>query len=101
MPASTLHSTSASATETRHISPLHLTAMGWALTTALVGLFILCLLSVLVWPTSALAHGWIRLFATEPDNLARTFAEGVLGSAVAAWITTVLFVPVYNRLIPH
>lgn len=81
--------------------PMNLVATGCALTSALVGLFILCDVLAYVWPTSALAHGWIRLFATEPDNIARTFVEGVLGNAVAAWIAALLFVPVYNRLAGH
>lgn len=81
--------------------PMNFVATGCALTSALVGLFILCDVLAYVWPTSALAHGWIRLFATEPDNVARTFVEGVLGSAVAAWIAALLFVPVYNRFAGH
>jgi hypothetical protein len=44
------------------------------------------------------SHAWIRLFATDPDNVLRTLAEGILGNAAAAWLTAVLFVPVYNRL---
>ena len=78
--------------------PLNLIATGWGLTCALVGLFVLCDALAFVWPTSGLAHGWIRLFATEPHNVARTFVEGVLGSAAAAWIAAVLSVPIYNRL---
>ena len=49
--------------------------------------------------TLALAALGIYLFATHPDNFARTFVEGVVGSTVAAWLTAVLFVPVYNRMI--
>lgn len=78
--------------------PIDLVATGWALTSALVGLFILCDILANVWPASALAPGWIRLFATEPDNIAHTFVEGVLGNAVVAWIAALLFVPVYNRV---
>lgn len=85
--------------ETRRTSPMNLMAAGWALTTTLVGLFILCYLVALVWPAAGLAHGWITLFASQPDNVLRTFAEGIIGSVVAAWVTTILFVPVYNRLI--
>lgn len=76
-------------------------ATGWALTTTLVGLFILCYLAALVAPSLGLAHGWIRLFSTQPDNLVRTFAEGVIGSAAGAWAAAILFVPMYNRLIRH
>ncbi|MBF9197375.1 DUF5676 family membrane protein [Microvirga terrestris] len=85
--------------ETRWTSPMNLMAAGWALTTTLVGLFILCYLVALVWPAAGLAHGWIGMFANQPDNVLRTFAEGIIGSAVTAWVTTTLFVPLYNRLI--
>lgn len=79
-------------------SPMNLIAAGWGLTCALVGLFVICFALAYFWPTSALAHGWIKLFASEPDNIPRTFVEGVLGSAVAAWLAAAIFVPVYNRL---
>ncbi|PVE24783.1 hypothetical protein DC522_09220 [Microvirga sp. KLBC 81] len=98
MSASTLQNT-VPATETHRVSPMSLMAAGWALSSALIGLFILCYLATLVWPTAGLAHGWIEIFASQPDNLPRSFAEGVIGSLAAAWITVVLFVPVYNRLI--
>jgi hypothetical protein len=78
---------------------LDLIATGGALTTALVGLFILCQIVALVWPAAGLAHGWIRLFASEPANVLRTFVEGVLGSVAGAWVAALLFVPVYNRLL--
>jgi hypothetical protein len=80
-------------------SPMHLVATGWALTTTLVGLFVICYLLSFVWPTSGLAHGWVSLFATQPDSPGRTLVEGIVGNAVAAWIGAVLFVPVYNRMI--
>lgn len=80
-------------------APMNLVAVGWAMTGTLVGLFVICYLLSLVWPTSGLAHGWIGLFATQPANPVRTVVEGIVGSAAAAWIATVLFVPVYNRMI--
>lgn len=82
-----------------HGTSMNLVATGWALTSALVGLFVICYLLSFVWPASGLAHGWVGLFATQPGSLVRTFMEGVVGSAVAAWIGAVLFVPVYNRMI--
>ena len=88
-----------SADDTRDSTPLHLKALGWALTSTLVGMFVICYLLSFVWPTSGLAHGWVTLFATQPDNFVRTFVEGIIGSAAAAWIAAVLFVPVYNRMI--
>jgi hypothetical protein len=76
--------------------PMNLVATGWATTSVLVGLFVICFLASFVWPTAGLAHGWVDLFATEPGNLTRTLIEGIGGSAAAAWISAVLFVPVYN-----
>lgn len=78
---------------------MNLMATGCALTSALVGLFVICYLLSFVWPTSGLAHGWVSLFATHPENPGRTLVEGIVGSAVAAWIGSVLFVPIYNRMI--
>lgn len=98
MSASTLHNT-VSAVDAQRASPINLMATGWALTTTLEGLFVLCYLAALVVPSLGLAHGWVGLFATQPDNLVRTLAEGVIGSAAAAWVAAILFVPVYNRLI--
>ena len=83
----------------RQGAPMNLVAMGWALTSALVGLFVICYLLSFVWPTSGLAHGWVSLFATHPESPGRTLVEGIVGSAAAAWIGSVLFVPVYNRMI--
>ncbi|WP_139165545.1 hypothetical protein [Microvirga guangxiensis] len=83
----------------RQGAPMNLVATGWALTSTLVGLFVICYVLSFVWPTSGLAHGWVSLFATHPESPGRTLVEGIAGSAAAAWIGSVLFVPVYNRMI--
>jgi hypothetical protein len=80
------------------VQPMNLVATGWALTCALVGLYVLCYLAAFAWPTAGLAHGWLALFATEPGNVVRTFVEGVAGSTVGAWVAAAFFVPTYNRL---
>ena len=80
-------------------TPLNLVATGWGLTSALVGLFVVCFALSFVWPAGGGSHAWIRLFATNSDNVLRTLVEGILGSAAAAWLTAILFVPVYNRLV--
>ena len=98
MPSSTLRN-AYHEVDARRAPPLDLTAIGWALTITLVGLFILCYLAMFVRPSLGLAHGWIALFSSQPDNLGRTFVEGVIGSVTGAWISAILFVPVYNRLI--
>jgi hypothetical protein len=83
MSASTLHDT-LPAVDAHRASPMNLAATGWALTTTLVGLFVLCYLAALAMLSLGLAHGWVSLFATQPDHVARTFAEGVIGSATGA-----------------
>lgn len=77
---------------------LDLLACGLALTTALVGLFLLCELVAVLWPSARLAHGWIGLFTADPSDVRRALVQGVVGSAAGAWVATVLFVPLYNRL---
>jgi hypothetical protein len=97
MPTSTIETMPSSSRS--YGTPMNLAVTGWALTSSLVGLFVICYLLSFVWPTSGLAHGWVSLFATHPDSPGRTLLEGIVGSAVAAWIGAVLFVPVYNRMI--
>ena len=98
MPASTVDST----LQTSHpqtTSGMNLTATGLALTSALVGLFLVCYILSFVWPTGGLAHGWVDLFVSQPGNVAMTFVEGIVGNAIAAWLAALLFVPVYNKMI--
>ena len=48
-----------SADDTPRSTRMHLKALGWALTSTLVGMFVICYLLSFVWPTSGLAHGWV------------------------------------------
>lgn len=77
---------------------MNLIATGCGLTSALVGLFVVCFALSFVWPSGGGAHAWIRLFASDTDNVVQTLIQGMLGSAAAAWLTALLFIPVYNRL---
>lgn len=86
------------ASPTRASRHMDLVASGWALSAALVVLFILCLVFALVWPTPAFSHAWIRLFTTAPIGSLANLIEGVAASIAAAWVVAVSFVPVYNRL---
>ncbi|MHB2168995.1 hypothetical protein [Alsobacter sp. R-9] len=82
----------------RGAGKLDLLACGVGLTAALVGLFLLCDLAAVLWPSARLAHGWIGLFAADPSDVGRTLLQGVVGSTAGAWVATALFVPVYNRM---
>ena len=77
---------------------IDLVASGWALSAALVALFVLCLLVALLWPTPAFSHAWIQLFTTAPLGSLANLVEGVLASIAAAWVVAVSFVPIYNWL---
>lgn len=75
---------------------MNLVASGWALSIALVVLFVLCLLIALVWPTPAFSHAWVQLFTAAPIGSAANLIEGVVASIAAGWVVAGTFVPVYN-----
>ncbi len=77
--------------------PISIIGLGWALSTALVVSFVLCLLAALFIPMRA-AHGWVALFSTAPIDSARIWLEGIVCSAIAGWITALLVGLVYNRI---
>jgi hypothetical protein len=85
-------------TRAHRMQPMNLVGTGWALTSALVGLFVLRHLAAFAWPTSGLIHGCVALVTTEAGNVARTFIEGVIGCSVGAWVVAALSVPISNRL---
>ncbi len=78
---------------------MNLVASGFALSAALVVLFILCLVVALIWPTPAFSHAWIQLFTAAPTGSLANLVEGVIASIATAWVTVVVFVPVYNWLV--
>ena len=77
---------------------MELLASGWALSAALVMLFVLCLIIAVLWPTPAFSHAWIQLFTTAPIGSLANLIEGVAASVAAAWVTAGIFVPIYNWL---
>ena len=78
--------------------PIDVVAAGWALSAALVVLFVLCALAGMMLPRFSLAHGWLTLFSTAPLGSCRNFIEGILGSIAFGWIAAVVIGLVYNRL---
>jgi hypothetical protein len=80
-------------------APLHLGALGFAASAALVVLFVLCWIVAAVMPSlEGASHGWITLFTTAPVSSVRALVEGVVWSIVFGWIIALVMVPVYNRI---
>ena len=79
--------------------PVSVTALGCALSTALIVLFVLCLLIALVFPNLPATHAWVGLFSAAPLNSARVWFDGVLFSIVFGWVAAIVFGVVYNRVI--
>lgn len=77
---------------------MELAASGWALSAALVALFVLCLIVAVLWPTPAFSHAWIQLFTSAPIGSLANLIEGVAASVAVAWVTAGIFVPIYNWL---
>ncbi len=77
--------------------PISIIGLGWALSAALIVLFVLCLLAALFIPMRA-AHGWVALFSTAPIESARIWLEGIVYSAIAGWIAALVVGLVYNRI---
>ena len=78
---------------------LDLMAFGWALSSSLVVLLILCEIVAMVLPSWQLAHNWLGLFSTAEVGSLRNLFDGVIASAIGGWITAAVLVTVYNRLI--
>jgi hypothetical protein len=74
-------------------------ALGWALSVALVVLFVICLIVALLFPDLRASHAWVGLFSAAPLDSSRVWIEGIIFSVVFGWITAGVFGAVYNRLI--
>jgi 2TM family of unknown function (DUF5676) len=79
--------------------PIDVAAAGWALSAALVILFVICALVGMMLPQFSLSHGWLTLFSTAPFGSAKSFIEGILGSVAFGWVTAVVGGLVYNRYV--
>ncbi len=84
----------------RHGSaPLNAIAFGWAISAALLVLFVLCLLAALLLPGWTASHAWVGLYSTAPTNSFRVWIDGVVFSLVFGWIFALVVAFVYNCLI--
>ncbi len=80
-------------------SKFDLVAFGWALSGALVVLFVLCEAAAMILPGWQLAHNWLMLFSTAEVGSIRNLFDGVVFSAIFGWITAAVLVSIYNRLV--
>jgi hypothetical protein len=79
--------------------PLNIVALGWALASALVILFVICLVVALVLPGWPATHQWVGLFSPAPLDSLRVWIDGIVFSVVFGWIGAAVLGGVYNRLI--
>lgn len=80
-------------------SRLHIVAFGWAVSAALVVLFVACLAVALALPQWPATHAWIRLFSVAPLTSLRVWVDGIVFSLAFGWIAASVLGVVYNRLI--
>lgn len=80
-------------------APFNIVALGWALSAALVVLFVICLVVGLLLPDLPASHAWVGLFSAAPLDSFRVWVDGILFSIVFGWVTAAVLGAVYNRLI--
>jgi hypothetical protein len=89
-----------SVAQTTH-APINGIAAGWALSAVLLILFLACVVLASLWPTSAFGQGWQTVLATLPGGSLAAFIETLLGLIAIAWLVVIVYVGVYNRLLPR
>jgi hypothetical protein len=80
-------------------APLNIVALGWALASALVVLFVVCLAVALVLPDWPATHQWVGLFSAAPPNSLRVWIDGIVFSVLFGWVGAAVLGLVYNRII--
>jgi hypothetical protein len=87
-------------------NPLNIVALGWAISAALIVLFVICMISSFVFPGLPAAQGWaawIALFSVTPTEhpftSPRVWFDGIAFSLVFGWVTAIVLGLVYNRVI--
>ena len=80
--------------------PVHIVALGCALTATFVLLYVLCFLAAVLFPNAALTHAWLGLYSTAPVGSVRGLVEGIIWNVVFAWIAAITFGATYNSLAP-
>ncbi|KAB2939540.1 MAG: hypothetical protein K8F92_00370 [Hyphomicrobium sp.] len=80
-------------------APFNISALGWALSAALVVLFVICLVVALLFPDLRASHAWVGLFSAAPLDSVRVWIDGIVFSIAFGWVTAAVLGAVYNRLI--
>ena len=80
-------------------SPLNIAGLGWGLSTALVVLFVICLVVALALPDWPASHRWVGLFSLAPLTSFRVWVDGIVFSVVFGWISALVLGLIYNRVI--
>jgi len=85
---------------------LNVVALGWAVSAALIILFVICLVSSFVFPSLPASQGWaawIALFSVTPAEhpflSIRVWLDGIGFSLVFGWVTAIVLGTVYNRFV--
>src|SRR6266571_191587 len=93
-------------TQTVGNAPLNVVALGWAISAALIILFVICLVISFVFPDLPASQGWsawIALFSVTPTEhpllSPRVWIDGILFRLVFGWVTAAILGLVYNRLV--
>jgi phosphotransferase system glucose/maltose/N-acetylglucosamine-specific IIC component len=93
-------------TQTAGNSSLNIVALGWAISAALIVLFVICLVISFIFPDLPASQGWsawIALFSVTPTEhpflSVRVWIDGIGFSLVFGWATAVVLGLIYNRLI--
>ena len=78
---------------------LSLRAVGIALSTTLVVLYVGCFLSVLFLPMLPLSHQWLTLFTAAWPVSVAGLVQGIAINIVIGWVAAAAYVVTYNRVI--
>ena len=80
------------------IKPLSLRAVGIALSTTLVVLYVGCFLSVLFLPMLPLSHQWLSLFTAAWPMSVAGLIQGLVINIVVGWLAAAAYVLTYNAV---
>jgi hypothetical protein len=80
--------------------PVHIVALGSALTATFLLLYVLCWLAAALFPDANWTHAWLGLYSTAPAGSVRGLVEGIIWNVVFAWIAAITFGVTYNSLAP-
>jgi hypothetical protein len=77
---------------------LHIPALGWALSTALVVLFVMSMLAALFVPTRP-AHGLLTTIFDAPIDSSRIWVDGIIWALIVGWVIAIVTGAIYNIIV--